>query len=392
MFFSRKGGFSYQALTTEWPLKSKLDPEVYGPPESAITTEIIQQVIGCFISVEQDLSLTNVDKRKQVDMDKDKSEEAETNVDSSTKRSKLFKSQTNVNRIQRRSLRQSLHQREIIQNAILAKKERVWRYHVEGNLRGSSPRDEETHPLLKVHGILLNIFGRHPWDPLFIIDKRDNDGITSGGRDGRFEQGGSDTLTLETDNILYKRSDVSPAGKDVSEEDYASLHGNTNKKHPSQEGSLSSLSEIVMPTKHHAIMMGPLALAGHLNVSRWQLIRRMCLLPGCVDVSVIHWREQGAGDSRVFHSIASMSVLNGKSSSSNIPKTVDEMMRRVDEFVRAEEAYARTELPPGESRDIHRRLSFPTGPRDVHQRLTFPTSTRNDRDNRSSQRRGNTGK
>ncbi|GJZ93888.1 hypothetical protein Tco_0666091 [Tanacetum coccineum] len=63
------------------------------------------------------------------------------------------------------------------------------------------------------------------------------------------------------------------------------------------------------------------------------------------------------------------------------------MMRRVDEFVRAEEAYARTELPPGESRDIHRRLSFPTGPRDVHQRLTFPTSTRNDRDNRSSQRR-----
>ncbi|GJZ44708.1 hypothetical protein Tco_0591963 [Tanacetum coccineum] len=59
--------------------------------------------------------------------------------------------------------------------------------------------------------------------------------------------------------------------------------------------------------------------------------------------------------------------------SSNIPKTVDEMMRRVDEFVRAEEAYARTELPPG--------------PRDVHQRLTFPTSTRNDRDNRGSQRR-----
>ncbi|GJW88661.1 hypothetical protein Tco_0164001 [Tanacetum coccineum] len=73
--------------------------------------------------------------------------------------------------------------------------------------------------------------------------------------------------------------------------------------------------------------------------------------------------------------------------SGNIPKTVDEMMRRVDEFVRAEEAYARTELPPRESRDIHRRMSFPTGPRDVYQRLTFPTSTRNDRDNRSSQRR-----
>ncbi|GJV12266.1 reverse transcriptase domain-containing protein [Tanacetum coccineum] len=58
-----------------------------------------------------------------------------------------------------------------------------------------------------------------------------------------------------------------------------------------------------------------------------------------------------------------------------------------DEFVRAEEAYARTELPPGESRDIHRRLSLLAGPRDVHQRLTFQTSTRSDRDNRSSQRR-----
>ncbi|GJV40754.1 hypothetical protein Tco_1419194 [Tanacetum coccineum] len=72
---------------------------------------------------------------------------------------------------------------------------------------------------------------------------------------------------------------------------------------------------------------------------------------------------------------------------SNIPKTVDEMMKKVDEFVRAEEAYASTELPPGESRDIHHRLSFPTGPRDVHQRLTFPTSTRNNKTIRSSQRR-----
>ncbi|GKD90757.1 hypothetical protein Tco_1366264 [Tanacetum coccineum] len=69
--------------------------------------------------------------------------------------------------------------------------------------------------------------------------------------------------------------------------------------------------------------------------------------------------------------------------SSNIPKIVDEMMRRVDEFVRAEEAYALTELPLVESRDIHRRLSFPTGPQDVHQRLTFPTSKRNDRDSRT---------
>ncbi|GKD06032.1 reverse transcriptase domain-containing protein, partial [Tanacetum coccineum] len=70
---------------------------------------------------------------------------------------------------------------------------------------------------------------------------------------------------------------------------------------------------------------------------------------------------------------------------SNVPKMVNEMMKRLDEFVRAEEAYALTELPPGESRDIHRRLSFPAGSRDVHQRLTFPAARRDDRDGRNSQ-------
>ncbi|GJU12369.1 hypothetical protein Tco_1134765 [Tanacetum coccineum] len=69
---------------------------------------------------------------------------------------------------------------------------------------------------------------------------------------------------------------------------------------------------------------------------------------------------------------------------SSVPKTVDEMMRRLDEFVRAEEAYALAELPLGESRDIHRRLSFPEGSRDVHHRLTFPTARRDDRDGRNS--------
>ncbi|KAK4785903.1 hypothetical protein SAY86_002592 [Trapa natans] len=35
-------------LVTEWPMKSKLDPSVYGPPESAITTEIVEYHIkGC---------------------------------------------------------------------------------------------------------------------------------------------------------------------------------------------------------------------------------------------------------------------------------------------------------------------------------------------------------
>ncbi|KAH1100290.1 hypothetical protein AAZX31_13G060000 [Glycine max] len=34
-------------LVKEWPLRSKLDPEIYGPPESAITREIIEsQIIG----------------------------------------------------------------------------------------------------------------------------------------------------------------------------------------------------------------------------------------------------------------------------------------------------------------------------------------------------------
>ncbi|GJU74428.1 reverse transcriptase domain-containing protein [Tanacetum coccineum] len=69
---------------------------------------------------------------------------------------------------------------------------------------------------------------------------------------------------------------------------------------------------------------------------------------------------------------------------SNVPKTVNEMMKRLDEFVRAEEAYALTELPLGESRDIHRRLSFPEGSRDVHQRLTFPAARRDERDGQNS--------
>lgn len=37
----------------EWPLKSELDPEVYGPPESAITTELIEKQIRGFMTVEE---------------------------------------------------------------------------------------------------------------------------------------------------------------------------------------------------------------------------------------------------------------------------------------------------------------------------------------------------
>ncbi|XP_050221909.1 linoleate 13S-lipoxygenase 2-1, chloroplastic-like [Mercurialis annua] len=40
-------------LVMEWPLKSTLDPEIYGPPESAITTEMIEQQIKGFMTVEE---------------------------------------------------------------------------------------------------------------------------------------------------------------------------------------------------------------------------------------------------------------------------------------------------------------------------------------------------
>lgn len=42
-------------LVTEWPLKSKLDPEVYGPAESAITTELVEEEIGGFTTVKKAL-------------------------------------------------------------------------------------------------------------------------------------------------------------------------------------------------------------------------------------------------------------------------------------------------------------------------------------------------
>ncbi|OMO51224.1 Lipoxygenase [Corchorus olitorius] len=40
-------------LVTEWPLKSNLDPRMYGPAESAITTEMIEQEIGGIMTVDQ---------------------------------------------------------------------------------------------------------------------------------------------------------------------------------------------------------------------------------------------------------------------------------------------------------------------------------------------------
>lgn len=40
-------------LVTEWPLKSNLDPKVYGPAESAITTDMIEKEIKGFMTLEE---------------------------------------------------------------------------------------------------------------------------------------------------------------------------------------------------------------------------------------------------------------------------------------------------------------------------------------------------
>ncbi|GJX62723.1 reverse transcriptase domain-containing protein [Tanacetum coccineum] len=64
--------------------------------------------------------------------------------------------------------------------------------------------------------------------------------------------------------------------------------------------------------------------------------------------------------------------------------TVEDRDVHHGQFRKAEEAYALAELPLGESRDIHRRLSFPVWSRDVHQRLTFPAARRDHRDDRNS--------
>ncbi|GKE05737.1 hypothetical protein Tco_1397755 [Tanacetum coccineum] len=45
--------------------------------------------------------------------------------------------------------------------------------------------------------------------------------------------------------------------------------------------------------------------------------------------------------------------------SDKAPRTVNEIMKRLDDFVRSERAFAQTELPKGETREQHRKLYFP---------------------------------
>ncbi|CAN1158072.1 Linoleate 13S-lipoxygenase 2-1, chloroplastic [Linum perenne] len=40
-------------LVKEWPLKSKLDPKIYGPPESAITTAVVERQIKGFSTIDE---------------------------------------------------------------------------------------------------------------------------------------------------------------------------------------------------------------------------------------------------------------------------------------------------------------------------------------------------
>ncbi len=40
-------------IMQEWPLKSKLDPKIYGPQESAITSEMIEREMRGLMTVEE---------------------------------------------------------------------------------------------------------------------------------------------------------------------------------------------------------------------------------------------------------------------------------------------------------------------------------------------------
>ncbi|KAK8513444.1 hypothetical protein V6N13_002188 [Hibiscus sabdariffa] len=42
-------------LVTEWPIKSKLDPEIYGDPVSAITKECVERQIRGYMTLEEAL-------------------------------------------------------------------------------------------------------------------------------------------------------------------------------------------------------------------------------------------------------------------------------------------------------------------------------------------------
>ncbi|GJZ85492.1 reverse transcriptase domain-containing protein, partial [Tanacetum coccineum] len=65
--------------------------------------------------------------------------------------------------------------------------------------------------------------------------------------------------------------------------------------------------------------------------------------------------------------------------SDKVPTTVNEMMERLDDFVRSDEAYANTELPKGETGESHRKISLPFNERDTRPfRNACPLESRRD--------------
>ncbi|GJZ31999.1 reverse transcriptase domain-containing protein [Tanacetum coccineum] len=65
--------------------------------------------------------------------------------------------------------------------------------------------------------------------------------------------------------------------------------------------------------------------------------------------------------------------------SDKVPTTVNEMMERLDDFVRSEEAYANTELPKGETMEAHCKISLPFNGRDTRPfQGTRPAESRRD--------------
>ncbi|GJY91013.1 reverse transcriptase domain-containing protein [Tanacetum coccineum] len=76
--------------------------------------------------------------------------------------------------------------------------------------------------------------------------------------------------------------------------------------------------------------------------------------------------------------------------SNKIPATVNEMMERLDDFVRSEEAYASTELPKGDAGETHRKMTLSFNGRDNRSfRNTHPGDSRRN-DHRNNYRRGDT--
>ncbi|GJX35439.1 hypothetical protein Tco_0246996 [Tanacetum coccineum] len=182
----------------------------------------------------------------------------------------------------------------------------------------------------------------------------------------------SDPYGLGTVTIPQKVRDVSRR-KNVGSRTIASTSRKTPQKTPLTRRIIEFAGpEYVMPT-NITLYDGSTDPADHLNrflmaanSGEWTMPVWCRMFQQTLDGGARGWFESLPLNS--INECSSSSWIHKSSEklakrfSSNIPKTIDEMMRRVDEFVRAEEANALMKLPPGESRDIHRRLSFPTGP------------------------------